>query len=432
MANERKWFAVSALFAADGTLQGKIIVPDVAGFYVKSQVRIVSNTQSPQLLEIKRIEGTTDIYVGRPGESIDDRVDMSAYILADSAQIILNEQRIPTIKAEDIQQAIYAREPIVALRNILVDRYGRYYDASNPLPVNASFSGSVTIALDALTPPNKATPDNVLVSGSEDGTKGGIKRPVRVDSALDLRVGISNGANKAGVNASGEVSTIDAGAQSLLTSANGLLTNIQTILTAIDAGIPGALGQQTMAGSMSVTIASNQTAIPTSDTALQTLATAANLLLSNIQTILTAIDAGIPATLGSAPMAGSMPVTIATDQGAVPVTGPLTDAQLRANPVPVTATLADEPIKISGTENGQPNGTEFTIVNNLRLQILAAKDRVQSITYADFGTKNQRVTQIDYTAPSIGVGPGFTARKSFTYTLVGVNYRRDLITWSLV
>lgn len=358
MASERRWFSVTQLFTANGTPQGKITVSDVAGFYVKSKVRVLSNTQQPILLEVKRIEGTTDLYVGDPNKDIQDRTDVSAFVLADSASITLFEQEMPKIKPDDIWQAVYAREPIVALRQLLVDKYGRPYDSSNPLPTNATFSGSLIVALDALTPPNQSDPDNVLIAGSEDGTKGGIKHAARVDSSLDLRVGISNGPNKAAVNGTGELSVIDSGTQALLNAANTLLLNIQSILGQIDNGIPASLGQK--------------------------------------------------------PMATSMPVVISNDQTAIPVT------------------LADEPLKISGTENGQPAGPEFTFVNNLRLQILAAKDRVQSITYADFGTKNQRVTQIDYTAPSIGAGPGFTARKSFTYTLVGVNYRRDLITWSLV
>jgi len=66
---------------------------------------------------------------------------------------------------------------------------------------------------------------------------------------------------------------------------------------------------------------------------------------------------------------------------------------------------------------------------NIRTQILAAEDRNQEITYADFGTKNQRVVQIDYTSDSF---PGFIARKTFTYTLIGNFYRRDFITWSII
>jgi hypothetical protein len=110
-------------------------------------------------------------------------------------------------------------------------------------------------------------------------------------------------------------------------------------------------------------------------------------------------------------------------------TGGLTNAELRASPVDVN--LSGEPIKISGTENGQPGGPEFTFVNNIRSQILAGKDRQQDITYADFGTKNQRITQITYTAPSIGSGPGYTAIKTFSYTLVSNRYRRDSIDWTI-
>lgn len=141
-----------------------------------------------------------------------------------------------------------------------------------------------------------------------------------------------------------------------------------------------------------------------------------NSQLSAVNTSLSTISGQLPATLGQKVMAASLSVTMASDQ----------------SPIPVVATLGDEPVKISGTENGQPNGTEFTFVNNLRNQILAAKDREQDITYADFGTKNQRITQIDYTAPSIGSGTGFTARKTLTYTLVGNRYRRDSIDWTMV
>lgn len=67
--------------------------------------------------------------------------------------------------------------------------------------------------------------------------------------------------------------------------------------------------------------------------------------------------------------------------------------------------------------------------SNLRSQILAAADREQEITWADFGTKTQRVTQIDYTSATYS---GVIARKSFAYTLVGNNYRLDTIIWEII
>jgi hypothetical protein len=83
----------------------------------------------------------------------------------------------------------------------------------------------------------------------------------------------------------------------------------------------------------------------------------------------------------------------------------------------------------TGTEDGTETGTKRIFVNNLRQQILAAHDRQQDIFYADFGTKDQRITQIDYISPVIGAN---IARKLISYTLVGTRYRRDSIDWSII
>lgn len=89
----------------------------------------------------------------------------------------------------------------------------------------------------------------------------------------------------------------------------------------------------------------------------------------------------------------------------------------------------DEPIFTSGTDTGTTSGNEYGFVYNQRQQILAAHDREQAITYADFGTKDQRITQIDYTSPTF---PGITVSKIITYTLISGKYRRDNIEWQVV
>jgi len=55
------------------------------------------------------------------------------------------------------------------------------------------------------------------------------------------------------------------------------------------------------------------------------------------ETTLAAASAKLPATLGQKTMAASMAVVLASDQSAVPVSGPVTDVQLRASAVPVSA-----------------------------------------------------------------------------------------------
>lgn len=144
MAIERFWFAASQLFTANGTNTGLIEVADVANFYVKAKVRISSTSAPAQLLEIKRIEGKTRIFVGPIGSSIQDRTDVSAYLVAHNARIDLYEQEIPRIPPEDMMAAVYAREPIVAIRSALVDKYGEYWSSTNPLPVQLQ-SGSIQI-----------------------------------------------------------------------------------------------------------------------------------------------------------------------------------------------------------------------------------------------------------------------------------------------
>lgn len=89
-------------------------------------------------------------------------------------------------------------------------------------------------------------------------------------------------------------------------------------------------------------------------------ATAANQVLEIAQ--LTAINANtdnLPAALGQQVMNASLPVVIASNQTAIPVSGPLTDTQLRATPVPISGTvttggltdtqLRATPVPISGT-----------------------------------------------------------------------------------
>lgn len=102
------------------------------------------------------------------------------------------------------------------------------------------------------------------------------------------------------------------------TSANQVTQSAS--LASIDAGIPAALGQAAMAASMPVAIASNQSTLPISAASLPLpagAATAANQATEIAALI--SIDAGIPAAIGATTMAGCMPVVLATDQPALPL-----------------------------------------------------------------------------------------------------------------
>ncbi len=66
---------------------------------------------------------------------------------------------------------------------------------------------------------------------------------------------------------------------------------------------------------------------------------ATEVTLAAVQALLTTISAQLPASLGQKTMAASLPVTLASNQSAIPVTGPLTDAQLRASAVPISGSV---------------------------------------------------------------------------------------------
>lgn len=84
-----------------------------------------------------------------------------------------------------------------------------------------------------------------------------------------------------------------------------------------------------------------------------------------------------------------------------------------------------DPVKVAIVSGGGGGGS-----SSLHEQVLAADDLVETYTWASFGTKNERVTQIDFT--SVSVLPGQTLRKSFTYTFSAGAYRLDSVTWVIV
>lgn len=320
MAVERRWEAVSQFFVNNGTSTGLIVVPDATGFFAKQKVSLVSNTQAAKVYEVRRVTATT-VQVGEVGSNFTTYANVSMYTIADAAQIIAPEQEKPTIKPDEIWQAVYQRDPALALRELLVNKFGVPIDTvvdlegRTRLAVDASVSvDGLAVTIDALTPPNKTDPSNILIAGSEDGTKTGIKHAARVDADLDLRVGISNGANKAGVNVNSELLVHDA---DVIAAVNAITTVLNGVLRSISVG----------------------------------------------------------------------------------------------------------------TEDGTPTGIQRVFVNNLRQQVLASHNRQAAFTYVDFGTKDQRITQIDYTSVTF---PGFTIRRQFAYSLVGNRYRRDNESWAVV
>lgn len=222
---EKRWAAVSPqLFTSNGTTNGQLTVADSSLFKVKQKVDLNSNTQPVANFEIKSIPNPTTIIVGPIDTPVVSysAVDISLYTVADGATISAIEQRRSIVPQEDLIRAKYEEEPVIAERVVIVDKHGRKIDSSNPLPTTATLSGDITVGTDGF---DQNDPDSMLATGSEDGTKAGIKHALRVDNELDLRVGISDGPNKAVVDNTGQLSVSDAAAQTILTAINTQLAS---------------------------------------------------------------------------------------------------------------------------------------------------------------------------------------------------------------
>lgn len=243
-------------FIANGTSLGQITLLSTAGFKVKQVVILKSTTVGPANFEVKRVDSENILFVGPIKTNIGERSDISAYLVVDGSTISAAEQVRPTIPEQEIERLTYEEEPTVARRVVLVDQFGDKFDSVTGIDglkrlavdADVTIEGGVTVDLDAFTNP----PDNVLIVGSEDGTKLGVKHAVRVDSELDVRVGISDGANKATVNVGGELSVTDVALDVNLSTRASEVT-VASINSKLN-----TLGQKPMAGSVPVVIASDQ------------------------------------------------------------------------------------------------------------------------------------------------------------------------------
>lgn len=180
MITERMWLAIAArLFTANGTSDGVITVASTIGFHVKQKVIIKANALPGLQLEVKKVTGPNTLEVGLPGD-IKQRTDLTAYTTALSASIAAQDQARSAIPDKEYERAVYAEEPIIAKRAILVDELGRYYSPSNPLPISVDEInvGEVLVQLTHTGP----DPDSVQIG---DGIRTLIFNP---DGSLNARI----------------------------------------------------------------------------------------------------------------------------------------------------------------------------------------------------------------------------------------------------
>jgi len=177
------------------------------------------------------------------------------------------------------------------------------------------------------------------------------------------------------ITAVGGVTETAPGTDTASSGLNGRLQRVAQRLTSLIALVPTSLGQKTMAGSLAVTVASDQSTIAVSAASLP-LPTGAALEAGNLATIvtdlggltetapgtdtassglngrlqrvaqrITSLIALLPTALGQGTMATSLKVVLPSDQSSIPV----------------AATLSAETTKVIGTVTNSSNGHSATV-----------------------------------------------------------------------
>jgi hypothetical protein len=175
MALERNWAAIEPRpLTANGTSLGVVTVASTAGFRTKMKVGLRSDTQQPSAYQVQIVLSPTQMIVGAIGAKVgrDAFEDVSRFTVADNATIHAAEQPKNNIPEKDHYAAVYEADPVVADRNILVDKNGEFYGSVkdnqgiNRLAVDGQFHAEVDVQVDvdvdgAYDPTTNPDPDSM-------------------------------------------------------------------------------------------------------------------------------------------------------------------------------------------------------------------------------------------------------------------------------
>lgn len=139
---EKRFYAVPPqLLTTNGSANGYITIVDACILLkVKQIVNVTDTLGNLRTYEVKRIDEPDRVFLGPIGKPLLCYDDLSAYTTANGAFLFADEQQRTKIAEQEIPRAVYAEEPTVAVRSILVDPCGSVVSANNPLPVAATIN----------------------------------------------------------------------------------------------------------------------------------------------------------------------------------------------------------------------------------------------------------------------------------------------------
>jgi hypothetical protein len=173
------------------------------------------------------------------------------------------------------------------------------------------------------------------------------------------------------------------------------------------AGLPIDYATATLQTAQSVLLGAVTETAPATDTASSGL----NGRLQRVAQRLTSLISLIPTSLGPKTSAASFSVTLASDQSTVPVSGPLTDTQLRATAVPISAAALPLP---TGAATSALQTAEATLIGAVN-ETAPATDTASSGLNGRLQRVAQRITSLIALVPaSLGAK---TSAASFSVVL---------------
>jgi hypothetical protein len=123
-----------------------ITVSDTAGLHPKQKVALSAIGQTTTNFTVHRVLSDTQLQVitwseTQTGAGLDQSIQNP--VAFSGGTLTASEDGRNKIGYDIVLRAVYDNEPSTALRNVLVNKYGAYYDATNPLPV--AFDGTIEV-----------------------------------------------------------------------------------------------------------------------------------------------------------------------------------------------------------------------------------------------------------------------------------------------
>jgi hypothetical protein len=154
---EKRWPTI--ILAPISIANHVVTVSDTVGLHTKQKVVLSKAGEDTQEFEIKRVLSDTELIIGSIGGDINDFQNPTQF---SGGMLVMSEQIRNHFGSEVVMRAVYEEEPAVALRNVLVSKYGQHADYINKNGINR-LAVDADLTITDITV-NISNPSNIIIS----------------------------------------------------------------------------------------------------------------------------------------------------------------------------------------------------------------------------------------------------------------------------